>query len=102
MGKLKELFKEYMSVAPNSPREKEIVDEVNKISEWMMKEGFSTKPVELPSKARFKSKIFIELYKNVSDKPRGLYCGVCAGSVTLEMKRCVSCDHGLGGVIFNG
>ena len=102
MGKLKELFKEYMSVAVNSPREKEIVDDVNRISEWMMKEGFSTKPVELPSKTRFKSKTFIELYKDVSNLPRGLYCGVCTGNVTLEMIRCPQCDHGLGGVICNG
>jgi len=102
MGKLKELFKEYMTVASNSPREKEIVDDVTRISEWMMKEGFSTKPVELPSKARFKSKAFIELYKNISDKPAGLYCGVCASNVNLEMIRCHQCDHGLGGVIYNG
>lgn len=91
-----------MNVAVNSQREKDIVDEVNRISEWMQKEGFATKPVELPSKSRFKSKAFIELYKNVSDKPRGLYCGVCAGSVTLEMTRCFTCNNGLGAVIYNG
>jgi hypothetical protein len=50
MGKLKELIVEYMKAPPNSPAEAEIASEIARISEWMMAQGYSDKPVTLPDK----------------------------------------------------
>ena len=48
MGKLKELIEQYMKAPEGSPEEGEIASEINRISEWMIAQGYSTKPVTLP------------------------------------------------------
>ena len=100
MGKLKELFKEYMQVAIGSQREKDIVEEVQKISQWMQANGYATKPVLLPSKARFKSNYNIKLYEDVRDKSFGIFCGGCAQPVELTDTIC-KCGHPLGCVVLS-